>query len=235
MEFNEDGTLKISEVLKKSIKKQKLKKINEDIKNAEEVSKFKKEVVTLNLKISIRPGHEVSKFKKEDKAIILDFLPKGYDAESKTKKNKPLAQAVGINHLPLLELVPKKKMILDSGQEVYLGKKHRLEIHHIAGKIPLDTLTEKSINNLREGLKGQNRKDIIISLAFGLKETTKQFKIIKEVYTARKDIILCNMLPVNSKYIEEFFKRILKEKIEIRSQLGMLREEGIIKGRKFQI
>ena len=42
---------------------------------------------------------------KEEYAIIIEYLPNGYPLE---KKMMPLAQAVGITNLTLLEVVPRR-------------------------------------------------------------------------------------------------------------------------------
>ena len=42
---------------------------------------------------------------KEEHAIVLDYLPYGYPLE---KKMMPIAQAIGLNNLTLLQLVPRR-------------------------------------------------------------------------------------------------------------------------------
>ena len=53
----------------------------------------------------------VEKTEKEERAIILDFLPNGYALEQGTMKT-PIAQALGINFLSILELIPKREVFL---------------------------------------------------------------------------------------------------------------------------
>jgi putative nucleotide binding protein len=77
---------------------------------------------------------------KEENAIILDFLEHGYPFEQGSMKT-PIAQALGLSHLTVLELIPKKGFQLQPHQEVYIGEGKREEIHHIKGKIPVDKLT----------------------------------------------------------------------------------------------
>lgn len=77
---------------------------------------------------------------KEEKAVILDYLEHGYPFEEGQNKIS-IAQALGMDHLTLLELVPKKGFQLQPLQEVYIGEGKREEIHHIKGRIPLDKLT----------------------------------------------------------------------------------------------
>lgn len=79
---------------------------------------------------------------REENAIILDFLPNGYPFDSTPSHRKTsIAQAIGEQHFSLLELVPKKDVVLKSHQKVYLGEGKREEIHHINGRLSLDKLT----------------------------------------------------------------------------------------------
>ena len=80
---------------------------------------------------------------KEERAIILDFLPNGYPFDKRPLHMKtPIAQALGKEHFILLELVPKKEVFLQLNEEVYMGEGKREKIHHIAGRIPFDKLTQ---------------------------------------------------------------------------------------------
>lgn len=96
---------------------------------------------------------------KEEKAIILDYLPNGYPLE---KKMLPLAQAVGKEKFTLLELVPRRGLNLESGEEVYIGEGKREKVGYILGRLKREKLTEaarsqldefisQSVNNREEG------------------------------------------------------------------------------------
>lgn len=79
---------------------------------------------------------------REENAIILDFLPNGYPFDNTPSHRKTaIAQAIGEEHFSLLELVPKKDVVLKSHQKVYLGEGKREEIHHINGRLSIDKLT----------------------------------------------------------------------------------------------
>ncbi len=84
---------------------------------------------------------------REEKAIVLDYLEHGYPFEPGSLKS-PIVQALGLNHLSLLELIPKKGIQLQPYKEVYIGEGKREEIHHIKGKIPLSKLTITARNEL---------------------------------------------------------------------------------------
>ncbi|MFH1409671.1 MAG: DUF655 domain-containing protein [Nanoarchaeota archaeon] len=80
---------------------------------------------------------------KEEHAIILDFLPNGYPFDSRpSHKKTPIVQAMGKEHFVLLELVPRKDIMLQPHQEIYIGEGKRDKIHHIIGKLPITRLTQ---------------------------------------------------------------------------------------------
>jgi len=79
---------------------------------------------------------------KEEYAIVLDFLPNGHPLDLRPGHLKtPIAQAIGKDHLILLELVPKKDNFLQIHEEVYTGEGKRDKIHHIYGKVDYERLT----------------------------------------------------------------------------------------------
>jgi len=82
---------------------------------------------------------------KEDYAIILDYLQNGYPLEGKMM---PIAQAIGKNNLTLLELVPRRGINLETGEEVYIGEDKRDKIYYILGRLKREKLTEAAKNQL---------------------------------------------------------------------------------------
>ena len=96
-----------------------------------------------------RPQPKEAK-KTEEYAIVLDYLKHGYASEGSGHRPKsPIAQAIGKNHLTLLELVPKHDVFLQPNQEVYVGEGKREEIHHIKGRIPYNKLTSTASAELK--------------------------------------------------------------------------------------
>ncbi len=85
---------------------------------------------------------------KEERAIVLDYLEHGYPFDPAPVKS-PIVQALGIDHLTLLELIPKKGIFLQPHEEVYIGEGKREKIHHIKGRIPADKLTATAHNELK--------------------------------------------------------------------------------------
>jgi len=84
---------------------------------------------------------------KEDNAIILDFLPYGYPLGGKMI---PVAQAIGENTFVLLELTPRRGVMLDQKEKVYIGSGKRDKIYFIVGRLPREKLTETAKIQLQE-------------------------------------------------------------------------------------
>lgn len=84
---------------------------------------------------------------KEEYALILDYLPYGYPMGERTN---PVAQAIGIKTLALLELVPRRGVSLEVREKVYIGPDKRDKIYFIAGRLQRDKLTETAKIQLQE-------------------------------------------------------------------------------------
>lgn len=84
---------------------------------------------------------------KEEYAIILDYLQNGYPLEGKMM---PIAQAIGKINLTLLELVPRRGITLQTGEEVYIGEGKRDKIYYILGRLKREKITEAAKNQLQE-------------------------------------------------------------------------------------
>lgn len=84
---------------------------------------------------------------KEETALVLDFLPYGYPLEGKTM---PIAQALGMKHFTLLQLIPRRGITLQLKEEAYIGSGKRDKIYYILGKLPPEKLTETAKIQLRE-------------------------------------------------------------------------------------
>jgi len=84
---------------------------------------------------------------KEEHAIILDYLQNGYPLEGKMM---PIAQAIGKVNLTLLELVPRRGVNLQAGEEVYIGEGKRDKVYYILGRLKREKITEAAKNQLQE-------------------------------------------------------------------------------------
>lgn len=89
---------------------------------------------------------------KEEYAIVIDYLPYGYPLE---KKMMPIAQAVGKQDFTLLELVPRRGIKLEVGEEVYIGEGKRDKVYYILGKLPLNKVSENAKNFLQAYIEKQ--------------------------------------------------------------------------------
>ncbi|HUS51083.1 MAG TPA: DUF655 domain-containing protein [Candidatus Paceibacterota bacterium] len=84
---------------------------------------------------------------KEEYAVVLDYLPYGYPLE---KKMMPIAQALGLSNLTLLQLVPRRGVKLELEEKVYIGEGKREKIYYILGRLPREKLTETAKIQLQE-------------------------------------------------------------------------------------
>ncbi len=92
---------------------------------------------------------------KEKYGIVLDFLQHGYATDI---HRRPVAQIIGVDHLQLLEVIPKKGVFLQPFEQVYIGDQKREKIHHISRKITYNDLTETAKLNLEEVIKESIQK-----------------------------------------------------------------------------
>lgn len=147
----------------------------------------------------MNPRENIVKMEKEEYAIVLDYLEHGHAFEPGTMKN-PIAQAIGINHLTILELIPKKGVHLQPYQKIYIGEGKRDEIHHIKGRIPIDKLTSTAKSELIhviENIVNENETKFIefYNKAQPLSMRMHQLELLPglgkkhmwEIITARKD------------------------------------------------
>jgi len=93
---------------------------------------------------------------KEEQAIVIDYLPYGYPLE---KKMMPIAQAVGKKNFTLLELVPRRGLKLEVGEEVYIGEGKRDKVYYILGKLTFVKMSETAKNFLQNYIETQVAAD----------------------------------------------------------------------------
>jgi putative nucleotide binding protein len=85
--------------------------------------------------------------KKDDHAIVLDYLPYGYPLGGKMQ---PVVQAIGSEHLSLLELAPVRGTSFTLKEKVYIGSEKRDKIYYIVGRLRKEKLTETAKIQLQE-------------------------------------------------------------------------------------
>ncbi len=99
--------------------------------------------------------------KKDDYAIVLDYLPHGYPLEGKMKA---VVQAIGTEHLALLELAPVRGASIALKEKVYIGPEKRDKIYYIVGRLKTEKLTETAKIQLQEFITqmvGEREKEFI--------------------------------------------------------------------------
>jgi len=82
---------------------------------------------------------------KEEYGIVLDFLQHGHQSSI---GRSAVAQVLGEKFLALLEVIPRQGVSLVPGERVYLGPDERDKIHHVAGRINYDKLTQTAKGEL---------------------------------------------------------------------------------------
>jgi len=98
---------------------------------------------------------------KEEYAIILDYLPYGYPME---KKTSPVAQAIGLKTMALLQLIPRRGVALTTKEKVYIGPDKRDKIYYIEGRLLREKLTETAKIQLQEFVSdvvGEREKEFV--------------------------------------------------------------------------
>ncbi|MCX6695028.1 MAG: DUF655 domain-containing protein [Candidatus Altiarchaeota archaeon] len=90
--------------------------------------------------------------KKDDNARILDYLPRG-KSDVPPHKRKPIAQAVGEKYYSLLEISPKRDVMLSTGDRVYIGESTRDKVESIERRIKYEWLTPTAKSELPDVLE----------------------------------------------------------------------------------
>jgi len=85
--------------------------------------------------------------KKDDYAIVLDYLANGYPMAGNMKA---VVQAIGTEHLALLELAPVRGAQIEIKEKVYIGPDKRDKIYYIVGRLRIEKLTETAKIQLQE-------------------------------------------------------------------------------------
>ena len=101
------------------------------------------------------------KMEKEEYAIVLDYLPYGYPLEGKMM---PIAQAIGMKNLTLLQLVPRRGVSLQVKEKVYIGDGKRDKVYYIFGRLLREKLTENAKIQMEDFVKlviDEREKDFV--------------------------------------------------------------------------
>lgn len=138
---------------------------------------------------------------KEETATVLEYLPNGYPLE---KKNMPIAQAIGEQNFTLLELVPRRGVPLEIGEQVYIGEGKRDKVYYILGRLDKEKLTESAKDQLAE-IVGQMVK----------KDEEKFVRFFNEALPINKRMHQIELLPgLGKKHMKEILKQREEEPFE---------------------
>lgn len=87
--------------------------------------------------------------KYEEYGYVLDNLPHGRIGSLRPSfRGEGLVQMIGESYYTLLEAVPKRGSAFQIGDRVYVGKRGRIEIEHIVGRISYEELTSTAKEEL---------------------------------------------------------------------------------------
>jgi putative nucleotide binding protein len=147
---------------------------------------------------------------KEENAIVLDYLPYGYPLE---KKMMPIAQAIGKGNFTLLQLIPRRGIKLEVGEEVYIGDGKRDKIYYILGKLPENKLTETSKEQLESFIDKQilsNEKKFIefFNVAEAINTRLHQFELLPGFGKKHTEAILEQRKKKMFESLEDLKKRV---------------------------
>jgi putative nucleotide binding protein len=85
-----------------------------------------------------------NKIMREDYGVVLDFLQHGHAGGERSA----IAQVLGEEHLVVLEVIPRKGVSIQPGERLYIGPDKRDKVHHVAGRIPYDKLSQTARGEL---------------------------------------------------------------------------------------
>jgi putative nucleotide binding protein len=147
---------------------------------------------------------------KEEHAIVLDYLPNGYPLE---RKMMPIAQAIGEKNLILLELVPRRGLVLEVGERVYIGEGKRDKVYYILGRLQKDKLTESAKEQLErfiERIVKEKEKEFVdfFNKAEAINKRVHQLELLPGLGKKYTKEILAQRETSNFESFEDIKKRI---------------------------
>jgi len=147
---------------------------------------------------------------KEEIVTVLEYLPNGYPLE---KKNMPIAQAIGEENFTLLELVPRRGVSLEIGEEVYIGEGKRDKIYYILGRLDKEKITEAAKDQLAEIVERIVKKN-----------EEKFVRFFNEALPINKRIHQIELLPgLGKKHMKEILKQREQKQTKQRNENRVVR------------
>jgi putative nucleotide binding protein len=147
---------------------------------------------------------------KEEYAIVLDYLPYGYPLE---KKMMPIVQAIGVDNLTLLQLIPRRGLKLEIGEKVYIGEGKRDKIYYILGRLQENKLTESAKSQLDDFIKkrteGSEEKIVkFFNEAEAINTRLHQFELLPGFGKKHTEAILTERKKKPFESLEDLKKRV---------------------------
>lgn len=131
---------------------------------------------------------------REDYATVIEYLPNGYPLE---RKMMPIIQAIGKENFTLLELVPRRGITIEVGEDVYIGEGKREKIYYILGRLKREKLTETAKNQLQEIIQKRVKEN-----------EAKMVKFFNDAGAINKRMHLIELLPgMGKKHMKEILKQ----------------------------
>jgi len=131
---------------------------------------------------------------KEDYATVLEYLPNGYPLE---RKMMPIVQAIGKKNFTLLELVPRRGIGIEVGEDVYIVEGKRDKVYYILGRLKREKLTEPAKAQLQEIVRLRIKED-----------EEKIVKFFNEANAINKRLHLIELIPgMGKKHMQEILKQ----------------------------
>jgi putative nucleotide binding protein len=93
------------------------------------------------------PGIEQYQRKYEEYAYVLDFIQRGKSTTVRAREGI-IIQAIGEQHLTLLELLGIQNMSFEVGERLYIGREGRDKVISVLGRLEYKDISQSSKNEL---------------------------------------------------------------------------------------
>ncbi len=93
------------------------------------------------------PGTEQYQRKYEEYAYVLDFVQRGKSTTVRAREGI-IIQAIGEEHLTLLELLGIQNMSFDVGERLYIGREGRDKVVSVLGRLEYRDISQSAKNEL---------------------------------------------------------------------------------------
>ncbi|MFL6324000.1 MAG: DUF655 domain-containing protein [Nitrososphaeraceae archaeon] len=94
------------------------------------------------------PGIEQYQRKYEEYAYVLDFIQRGKSTTVRAREGI-IIQAIGEEHLTLLELLGIQNMSFEVGERLYIGREGRDKVFSVLGRLEYKDISQSAKNELK--------------------------------------------------------------------------------------